>query len=183
MEFLFVDGKEVSNQSRRLIRSHVMKGKNLGKTIHRPSRRSPARATTTQAVQFVTKAPETQQQNARTGGDDQDCLIGDRSPGETITDITFPVGHRFSSVGLPIEVNPYMRRFITHCKPSLTPQPFQWCYLTHAETSLHHARGIFISARDMPLTEPVYMVAIHDDGRGFSALHPSHGCNLRKMFL
>ncbi|RGP75148.1 hypothetical protein FLONG3_5832 [Fusarium longipes] len=37
-EFLFVDGLHTDKTSKKLMRRHVMKGKNAGKTFHRPSR-------------------------------------------------------------------------------------------------------------------------------------------------
>ena len=40
--FLFVDGMQGDSASKKLARRHVMKGKNAGKTIHRPSRRNRA---------------------------------------------------------------------------------------------------------------------------------------------
>ncbi len=36
--FFFVDGTQVNKTTRKLMRSHVMKGKNAGRTIHRPSK-------------------------------------------------------------------------------------------------------------------------------------------------
>lgn len=36
--FFFVDGTETSRAAKKLIRSHVMKGKNAGKKLHRRSR-------------------------------------------------------------------------------------------------------------------------------------------------
>lgn len=36
--FLFVDGVNADRASKRLMRRHVMKGKNAGKTFHRPSK-------------------------------------------------------------------------------------------------------------------------------------------------
>ena len=36
--FLFVDGVQADKSSKRLLRRHVMKGKNAGKTVHRRSR-------------------------------------------------------------------------------------------------------------------------------------------------
>jgi hypothetical protein len=36
--FQFVDGASVDNTTRKLIRRHVMKGKNAGRKIHRPSK-------------------------------------------------------------------------------------------------------------------------------------------------
>lgn len=37
--FLFIDGHQADRSTKRLMRRHVMMGKNAGKTIHRPSRR------------------------------------------------------------------------------------------------------------------------------------------------
>jgi hypothetical protein len=37
-KFFFVDGLHADKTSKRLMRRHVMKGKNAGKTFHRPSR-------------------------------------------------------------------------------------------------------------------------------------------------
>lgn len=36
--FLFIDGIDADQASKRLMRRHVMKGKNAGKTLHRPTR-------------------------------------------------------------------------------------------------------------------------------------------------
>ncbi|CCT71038.1 uncharacterized protein FFB20_07445 [Fusarium fujikuroi] len=38
--FFFVDGLNADKTSKKLMRRHVMKGKNAGKTFHRPSRTS-----------------------------------------------------------------------------------------------------------------------------------------------
>jgi UDP-N-acetylenolpyruvoylglucosamine reductase len=38
--FFFVDGLKADKNSKKLMRQHVMKGKNAGKTFHRPSRTS-----------------------------------------------------------------------------------------------------------------------------------------------
>lgn len=42
--FHFVNGIETDRASKRLMRRHVMKGKNLGKKLHRPSKLTPAKA-------------------------------------------------------------------------------------------------------------------------------------------
>ena len=36
--FLFIEGIDADQASKRLMRRHVMKGKNVGKTLHRPTR-------------------------------------------------------------------------------------------------------------------------------------------------
>jgi hypothetical protein len=38
--FFFVNGLQADKTSKKLMRQHVMKGKNAGKTFHRPSRTS-----------------------------------------------------------------------------------------------------------------------------------------------
>lgn len=42
--FYFIDGMKADRESKKLMRQHVMKGKNAGKTFHRPSRLALAEA-------------------------------------------------------------------------------------------------------------------------------------------
>ncbi|OIW29181.1 hypothetical protein CONLIGDRAFT_670859 [Coniochaeta ligniaria NRRL 30616] len=132
MPFQFIDNSAIDRRSRKLIRSHVMKGINKGRTISRPSKKQPIR----QRVTPVT--PDTELF-------DYTCISGPSSVVEQISgpsmlsSIATPVGRRFSSVRLPIELGPYARsrltQFLQLVDESLYPPEF--CYQPDYATSVY----------------------------------------------
>jgi hypothetical protein len=95
MSFQFIKNGKVDEATRKLIRSHVMKGKNVGRTHQRRDQRQQGRGlvlnhsvSTTATSSGVTSIP--------------------RTPGHSLSFFLFPVDER-----------PYMREHIYKCKSVL----------------------------------------------------------------
>lgn len=115
MSFQFIDNSAIDRQSRKLIRSHVMQGRNLGKTVHRPSKRPTIKAKAVKKVQPLQYEPDTKETPCHNCGE-LGHVVTRQSWEESIPAVHSMVGHGFSSVGLPIEPKPYMRRILCQCK-------------------------------------------------------------------
>ncbi|KAJ9162069.1 hypothetical protein NKR19_g1646 [Coniochaeta hoffmannii] len=128
MSFQFVDNAAIDRRSRKLIRSHVMKGINKGRTITRPSKKVLGKQTASPITSNSTSSSSN-----RVG-----ISTAKQAHEPSITGIVFPLGHRFSSMRLPIEPGPYARRRLTQffhlVDDSLYPPEF--CYRQGHVTSL-----------------------------------------------
>ncbi|KAF7558920.1 hypothetical protein G7046_g5233 [Stylonectria norvegica] len=75
-EFAFVDGSKTDRSTRRYARSHAMRGKNLGKTHHRPSRlaQQPKRR------ELILQSQHVERQSADETGHAEESLAGSAQP-------------------------------------------------------------------------------------------------------
>ena len=118
MSFQFVENGKIDGAARKLIRSHVMKGKNVGKV--RPPRASRIR----KGEGDVLRPRESYKVDVlrpaffKSSGDCE-TPTSYKSIDECETrDISVPqsVGNSFSLLTFPCELHPYMRGLITQCK-------------------------------------------------------------------
>jgi hypothetical protein len=101
MSFQFVESGKTDPATRKLIRSHVMKGKNVGKTRLRPTRKDEGEVPEDHAAKFSLSA----------------CQFNDDVETEIPT-IAPTIGHSFSALTFPCEAQPYMKNLIQQCKDS-----------------------------------------------------------------
>lgn len=108
--FYFVDGIAADRASKKLMRRHVMKGKNAGKTFHRPSRVAVEKARRPAALERPGALPHQ--------GFDQEgryaywMRLSERREIRSIENVILP----FS---LPVEVTPKSLMVINQCKQGL----------------------------------------------------------------
>lgn len=104
--FTFIDHARIDGKSRRAIRSHVMKGKNVGKIrVPRTSRALIGKSKTVEAhedVQIV--SPETSSQKATISINTQRSL-----------QLAVRVGNDLTSLGSQLEITAQSRRSIHNC--------------------------------------------------------------------
>jgi len=109
--FYFIDGVQADKTSKRLMRRHVMKGKNAGKRVHRPSRLG---------LQAAQRHPEIIKNKNSVSS--QSC--GDPRQGECRSnwrDVFFtPLARScetsFLAFPLPVEVSPDALKTINECE-------------------------------------------------------------------
>jgi hypothetical protein len=127
-KFQFVDGYKPSRANKRLIRSHAMKGKNAGKSVHRASRLS-----------LVTKQPPRQcmlpsqaQVNLRYSVDQRDVL---KRPASVLSG----PGDGLLFCSLPVQFTPASLHVVSQCKPftiSLCRQKDRIALISHHSLQL-----------------------------------------------
>lgn len=105
MEFQFINNADIGHRSRRLIRSHVMKGKNAGRVLH-PRRQRKAILQPTPAKQPARPArhcPDTEEEP----GENESCglLWVDRQ-----------VGHELSWIALPFALTTDATVLLRQCR-------------------------------------------------------------------
>jgi hypothetical protein len=115
MSFQFVENGKIDEAARKLIRSHVMKGKNVGK-VRAPRRRKGDGEVLHSRGSY--KADVSIPTVCRSAGS---CEIPTsyKSIDHCETkDISVPqsIGNSFSLLTFPCELHPYMRGLITQCK-------------------------------------------------------------------
>lgn len=105
-KFQFVDGYKPSRANKRLIRSHAMKGRNAGKSVHRASR-----------LFLVAKQPPRQcllprqaLANLRYGADQRDVL---KRPASVLSS----PGDGLLFCSLPVQFTPASLHVVSQCKP------------------------------------------------------------------
>lgn len=103
--FFFIDGIQPDRASKRRMRRHVMKGKNAGKTFHRPSRLGRANHQPNTTV-VPPPLPVSRQPNKQRHYTDWICVSSNtiRSCGNAL--LTF---------SLPVAVSPYSLKIINEC--------------------------------------------------------------------
>ena len=109
-DFFFIDGIQADKTSKRLMRRHVMKGKNAGRTLHRPSR-TKQRVSRSQA-QFVSTLATCDTANEHEQHDNALDWLLPLSP-------AFMVSKRLGnglSLGVPIQVTRESLEVINECK-------------------------------------------------------------------
>jgi hypothetical protein len=94
MMFRFVNNGGIDGDTRKIIRSHVMKGKNAGKTHRRRKQRGAA-----MDVDVSTSFP--------------------LSTSSSVISLPRMPGHSFSFFPFPVDEQPYMREHIFKCKLTL----------------------------------------------------------------
>jgi hypothetical protein len=103
MNFQFVENGKIDGVARKLIRSHVMKGKNVGKVRTRPTRKGEGEVVCTResyAADLVIPA-----------------FFKSADGGEAeIISVPRAVGNSFSPFTFPCQMQPYMRGLIDQCK-------------------------------------------------------------------
>lgn len=112
MSFQFVENGKIDGAARKLIRSHVMKGKNVGK-VRQPRRRKgdgEVRESYKADVLIPTFCKSTGSCETPTSYESTDeCVTKDISVPQS-------VGNSFSLLTFPCELHPYMRGLVTQCK-------------------------------------------------------------------
>jgi hypothetical protein len=103
MSFQFIDESKIDGNARKLIRSHVMKGKNAGQTGPRPPRKGK------QSLAYKEKRGERREIPIL-------CKKTAESYGQTAVSVSANVGNAFSLFQFPCEMQPYMRELIVQCK-------------------------------------------------------------------
>ncbi|KAB5539319.1 hypothetical protein GE09DRAFT_313879 [Coniochaeta sp. 2T2.1] len=106
MTFQFIDNSVIDRRTRKLIRSHVMQGINKGRTITRPSKKATIRKRANPV------SPDTEQSSVSPVSSEVSSVV-EQIAGPPPLALGLPIGHRFSSVRLPIEPGPYARRRLT----------------------------------------------------------------------
>lgn len=94
MSFQFVENGKVDRATRKLIRSHVMKGKNAGRTRQLREQRQ----------------------------EDRGLALNHNAPTSTysgVISVPRTPGHSLSFFPFPVDEQPYMREHIYKCKPML----------------------------------------------------------------
>ena len=115
MSFQFVENGKIDGAARKLIRSHVMKGKNVGKV--RPPRRRKGDSEVLRSRESY-KADVLIPTFCKSTGSCE-TPTSYKSTDECVTkDISVPqaLGNTFSLLTFPCELHPYMRGLITQCK-------------------------------------------------------------------
>ncbi|RYP45354.1 hypothetical protein DL768_008291 [Monosporascus sp. mg162] len=121
--FHFVDGIRSDRASRRQMRRFVMKGKNAGKTFHRPSR-----------LKLDRHQPDTSSALARiSGGADKGALASS-------TAIERVFGNVFLTLSLPVEFSPHSLRIINEYFTYVADRLYQ----TPLEISLDEAKSTWL---------------------------------------
>lgn len=110
MTFYFIDGMNAGRESKRLMRRHVMKGKNAGKAFHRPSRLALAEARRPGAVDGF--YPQHARYCNQEGRYAYWMHLSARTAMGSIGNVSLP----FS---LPVEVMPKSLMVINRCKQGL----------------------------------------------------------------
>ena len=100
--FQFVDGTNIDNIARKSIRSHVMKGKNARRTVHRPSRLS--------LTTWLPPGHKAAQRTVR-----ESCQEDD----STSSSVKIPrnLGSLFLTFKFPIELTPHSVKVVNQCEP------------------------------------------------------------------
>lgn len=119
--FQFINGLEQDRASRKLLRRHVMMGKNAGKRINRPSKQALRER---QDQQKLTQKPAPRKSNYILGPKAGDLnnteaiaywiYISDRVIGRTI-------GNRIHTFSLPVNVSREAMNVLNVCKSNLFP--------------------------------------------------------------
>ncbi|KAI0458805.1 hypothetical protein F5B21DRAFT_457835 [Xylaria acuta] len=102
MPIQFIDNASIDKKTRTLIRSHVAKGKNLGRTIHRPSRHSRKRNVAASVVSSSKLPPDTESESSGNDSLESSLSIQRHIQGDLSTLLPFEVSqtcqrifHRF----------------------------------------------------------------------------------------
>ena len=99
MAFEFVENDKIDARSRKLIRSHVMKGKNVGKTRRRPA---------------VTKEPDTTVLESNT---DDVLVCSSSDDSDSPSTIARPLGDDVGYFTFPAKLDLATRNIIYQCTP------------------------------------------------------------------
>ena len=103
--FQFVDGANIDSTARKSIRSHVMKGKNARRTIHRQSRLNLSSSWPPPNH----KAPQRTLQGSRR----------DEDPTGISMQVSRNLGSVFLTFRFPIELTPHSIKVVNQCEPKL----------------------------------------------------------------
>jgi hypothetical protein len=116
MSFQFVENGKIDGAARKLIRSHVMKGKNVGK-VRAPRRRKGDGEVLRSRDSYYKADVLIPTVCKSTGGCETPMSYKSTDDYET-KDISVPqsVGNSFSLLTFPCDLHPYMRGLITQCK-------------------------------------------------------------------
>jgi hypothetical protein len=118
MSFQFVENGKIDGAARKLIRSHVMKGKNVGKV--RPPRASRIRKgegdvlRSRESYKVDVLRPAFSKSTDGSGAPSS-CRSTDDCKTK-VDSVPQSVGNSFSLLTFPCELHPYMRGLITQCK-------------------------------------------------------------------
>jgi hypothetical protein len=107
-KYYFIDGIEADRASKKLMRRHVMKGKNAGKTFHRPSRVASEKARRTGTVDGSCAPPA-----ARCCDPEGRYVYWMHLSARTVVR---DVGDMLLPISLPVEVTPQSLKVINQCK-------------------------------------------------------------------
>ena len=110
-DFFFIDGIHADEASKRLMRRHVMRGKNVGRTLHRPSRLK-TRVPRSQAQPVATLAICDSADDLEQHKDGPDWLL----PFPRAVMPSKRLGSGFSLLRLPVGVTPESLEVINECK-------------------------------------------------------------------
>ena len=102
MTFQFVENDKIDATSRKFIRSHVMKGKNVGKSRRRPAGIGAEKQETTTTVSASLAA--------RPPFDNGSC------DSISVRSVPRPLGDYLSCLNFPCEMEPYMKVVLHDCK-------------------------------------------------------------------
>lgn len=108
--FIFVDGLQNDRPTKRLMRRHVMQGKNAGKTIHRPSRMPPGQLFA-RMKSTVGEGNTVSPVGSPVGSSVSSSLS---SPGLSSTD---RIGAAWASLTTPVAMTSYAWGIINDCMP------------------------------------------------------------------
>jgi hypothetical protein len=129
-KFLFVDGVEVDKKTKRQMRSHVMIGKNVGRTIRRPSNRSLAGQTSDAAGSSRTPSDNENMPLTRTSANRPRSSMIARTPGNILLTVSFPVNltHRSMQVINQCMYLALRSAGLNYCKSKMILPRFRLCY-------------------------------------------------------
>ena len=103
MNFQFVENSKIDGAARKLIRSHVMKGKNVGKTRPRTTCKGHGEVPFPYDNYATTSSLEIPHQSTESSED-------------KIISVPQTIGNSFSLITFPCQIQPYMRDRIYQCK-------------------------------------------------------------------
>lgn len=105
--FHFMNGLSNDEKSKKLMRSHVMKGKNAGKKIHRRSRLE---------LQVTRHRPNVVTNSSQICGKLREKYHDADWRYESPNRLSVDFGNKFMTFSLPVEVTPYSLEVINECK-------------------------------------------------------------------
>ncbi|OBT73385.1 hypothetical protein VF21_07679 [Pseudogymnoascus sp. 05NY08] len=166
--FQFVDGANIDNITRKSIRSHVMKGKNARRTVHRKSRLTP-----------TTSWLPPPGHKAATQRTSQGLRKVEEDPTEISMRVSRNLGSVFLTFRFPIELTPHsikvVNQFFNHIIEKLYPSHFgispdeakiQWLGVlltdegaSHCSMALMEACNGFFLGGDLTSSEALYHVS------------------------
>jgi len=106
MDFAFIDNATIDQRSRKLIRSHVMKGKNAGRTVKRASRKPRAEQSPSTSIPPVCNPAFSKHIRIRKPQEDEFRII-----------IANRIGTGFLTFSYPLEITPHVASLLHDCTP------------------------------------------------------------------